>query len=254
MKTPYDSRDKWLIQAVKFNGVIYLCKTRKEQKFQGKHGEVTQQSYCTLKFVWMFTDRDENQMNEHEKYFVVWKSQFGDHKMLTFNEIVAVDGLGQFIDMKVIPSYFTFDYEKATFKSKKAFRQRMLKWWCNSIISGNKQVVIGKRNVNNILTEIETKTMEDIVNYSKPHWSQHKCMDFLNRFLDFIKQNVNDELEVYQFDYNTGQDYINCFNVGPNEKFNVLPEWFIQGQKKMQNSNNDVMNFGVSDQIKMKID
>jgi len=88
-------------------GVIYLLKIQAESHFDRTYGEVNKQSFCRLKFLYFITDRKDNEINEFEKHFVINSFKLDSHKVLTLNEIDAIDQNGKTVDVKVVEAIKT---------------------------------------------------------------------------------------------------------------------------------------------------
>ncbi len=207
-----------------------MSKTRTQISINDSlYGEVNKCSFCGLKFLYFITDRNETQINEFEKHFVIKSFKLDSHKLLTLNEIDAIDQNGKAIDVKVVEAI-------KTSKSQEFFnRKKLLRFWSKCSVQGIDKIVIGNRNSNNFLIDIEEREVKSIPENCSAYWSDSKCIEFLDRLLHFMKKCITEEMIVYEFSFNRGEEFVSCnrFNTINSTDISpqILPDFYINSTK-----------------------
>ncbi|ESO08100.1 hypothetical protein HELRODRAFT_169832 [Helobdella robusta] len=188
--TPYELNENWLIIVRKFKGTHYLVEIKTDEKKQEEREQTTrlkEMSYWGFKF---------------EQYMTTEKP---DGKPVTN---VPVNNHKQFVSV--------FLEEKLIAKKIKMTRYKLLKWWSQSILIGVKKIVAGFRDDDGIVREVTklyTKNIPDQCQSIRNAWNPKVCFNFLDKLLDFIRENVTDENRSYMFEFEPGKKIVKCFHL-----------------------------------------
>ncbi|XP_054164719.1 uncharacterized protein LOC128962371 [Oppia nitens] len=215
MATIYDTHIGWKISAEMVNDVIYFYKTRHERsQYDNPSDRVNRRSYCLLNFFQLATDRDETDKSEYIKHFAINCVQLGSHRLMTLNEVDAIDDNGQSVDLKLV-NLIRGSRDQQFFEKKK-----LLRFWSKAFIQGMDKIVIANID-DNYLKDIEVRKVSEIPESGASYWSSGRCIELLKRFLKFMKSNVKEERIVYDFDFNRGEEYVACYQT--NDGKHVIP-------------------------------
>ena len=207
--------------------MIYFFKTRNE-RLQNEYfsNRSQRRSYCGLKFLHLITDRDDNQLNEFEKCFAINCIEFGLHKILSLNELDAIDdSVSRCVDIKLIQKICSAK-DQEFFQKKK-----LLRFWSKAAVQGIERIVIGNMNSNHYLEDIEERKVETIPDLCAHKWSHIHCMGFLNRFFTFMKECMTEENIIYEFHFKSGEDFVVCNRFNPERRTPIiLPQFYTQSK------------------------
>jgi len=147
------------------------------------------------------------------------------HKVLTLNEIDAIDQNGKTVDVKVVQTI-------KTSKSQEFFnRKKLMRFWAKASVQGIDQLIFGNRNSDNYLIDIEEREVDKIPELCSAYWSDKKCTEFLNRLLDFMKKCITEEIIIYEFTFNRGEECVECYRINPNNSKHILPEFYMKANE-----------------------
>ncbi|CAG2168807.1 unnamed protein product, partial [Oppiella nova] len=203
MATRYDNAFNWTVTALMVKGTIYLLKTGPQRSTSFEYNDW---KYSALNMYHMITDRDDNRKNEYEKHFAINCLDVESHRLLTLNEVRAVDDKHREVDLKISKPARTA-WERNYFTGKK-----LLRFWCKGWVQGMDRVVVAnihKQNNYKVL-DVEARDVSRMLGQSQGKWSDRKCIEFLNSFLTFVKTCITDENTVYEFDYKTDREFVEC--------------------------------------------
>ncbi len=174
------------------------------------------------KFLYLISDRDINDINEFEKYFNVDRIQLNDNKLIVLNEIDAIDEKGDLYDAKAR------QLVKSVRSQEIFYKKKLLRDWSQCKIRGVKSIIFGNRD-EMILKDIGEELVDEIPERCGAYWSDVKCFQFTDRFLNFVKVCVKEELVLYEFSFDFRNRSVSCnqfVSEGNNDYF--LPEFFTK--------------------------
>ena len=101
-------------------------------------------------------------------------------------------------------------------------RYKLIKWWAQSYLAGVPKVICGFRDHN-------TLEIPRIVRHERDMWDASICINFLNKFLTWVKSVVakDDNKKVYMFSWRTPFIQVTVSEM-EDESHAFLPEWFIK--------------------------
>jgi len=103
-----------------------------------------------------------------------------------------------------------------------------MRFWAKALVQGIHKLVFGNRNSNNYLIDIEEREVDKIPELCSAYWSDKKCTEFLNRLFDFMSRCITEELIVYEFTFNRGEEFVEYHRINPNNSEHILPQFYIK--------------------------
>lgn len=236
--TPYENREGWIVCATKFCSTIYLCAYDTPEKQSRRENETDLQrkmSAWGYKFEHYMTDgsNTEEGVNENEEYCCVVRSRLESHSLVYGAEVDGADpskyktphsDLKAFVELKTSKELITDnDY-------RSLYRFKLKKWWSQSYLVGIPRVVCGFRDAEGIVHTLNTYEVEEMPFISKDYWKPAVMLNFLNKFLDFVKIHVqvDDPEAVYKFERQPNGGDIFCTYLGHDPKWAFLPKWYCE--------------------------
>ena len=112
---------------------------------------------------------------------------------------------------------------------EKTFRRfKILEWWAQSHLVGIPKIVCGIGDSTGIVSEVKEFNVADLPILGSQFWNSNVCMNFLQKFLGFVKT-VLDDLEeetVVEFDFDRHSKLVTQkVNTSFDQEF-FLPKWF----------------------------
>lgn len=230
MNTPYENRETWLINAIKFRDSIYLCAEETTEKKNQKMNETFQDKkfqrygFKFEKYILQSSldDTTNSSCYEAEEFCIMFQTHLNNNLILYGAEIDGVksDDMEETIKSLV-------DLQKCTLVEVKVKRrennERQLQnfykfksrnWWCQSFLVGIKDIVTGLRDDNGVVHEITTVELTELVRAAKAsnYWHPNVCMNFLNDFLEKVSNdmlNLDDPYIMFQYSFNPNYEFIN---------------------------------------------
>jgi hypothetical protein len=164
-------------------------------------------------------------MNDFERYFSVGKFKLNENKLITLNEINAIDENKDYLN---ILTKIVFEDKRG---NKNFYKKYYLYYWSYSTVTGAKKIVFGNFNKNNILNDIEECDVESIPQTYREYWSDVKCLNFLDCLLTFMKECITEELVIYEFEFNNDNRNITCYKHETDGQIDsFLPKWYINAE------------------------
>jgi hypothetical protein len=184
-----------------------------------------QKRFFESKFRHLVTDRSNLNTNDFERHFSIGKFKLNENKLITLNEINAIDENKNSI--KIIT--------RIIFKSMRVIKNFDKKYylynWSYSTVTGVKKLVFGNFDKNHILNDIEECYVESIPESYREYWSDCKCFNFLDCLLTFMKECVTEELVIYEFEFNSDNRNITCYKHETDAQIDsFLPKWYINAE------------------------
>ncbi len=203
-------------------GVIYLNRCPNLELNEEMDRNIDKYSFLGLKFLYLISDRDINDINEFEKYFNVDKIQMNDNKLIVLNEIDAIDENGNLFDAKAR------QLVKSNTSQQTFYKKKLLRDWSQCKIRGIKSIIFGNRD-QMILKDIGEESVDEIPERCRDNWSDVKCFQFTDRFLSFAKVCVKEELVLYEFSFDYRNRSVFCNQIVSEENNDYfLPEFFTK--------------------------
>lgn len=232
MCTPYENRETWIINAIKFRGTIFLCAEETIEKKNQKAKETARDKMFQrygFKFESYILSKDPNEdppgnkkpVNEGEEFCVMFQAELNAKNILYGAEMDGVKiksnepikniqqlQKASFVEVKV-KRYEDNDRQEMNF-----YKFKGRNWWCQSFIVGIDKIHVGLRDDNGIVHEIKAYDLKELSNKARSSnfWHPNVCMNFLNDFLDKISsdmKHVDDFNLIYQYSYNPRNNFVN---------------------------------------------
>lgn len=248
MCTPYETQEGWIINATKWNGVIYLCATdTKEKKMRKRQATPRDKNFFNWGYKFeqfMMADSPDAEpnlsipQNQNEEFCVMFKSKLNSHRIMFGAEMDGVDSC--------VPVMSLDDLQKVEFVELKTCRKlqhlkqtenfkkyKLIKWWCQSFLVGISKIWCGFRDDSGIVHSVEKMTVSDFPRKAKGFWEPSVCMNFCDYFLTFVRDVVKEEhlYTVWKFEWRPGKDIVGTKINRPSE-FSFLHEWYAENAKK----------------------
>nr|XP_045621699.1 decapping and exoribonuclease protein-like isoform X1 [Procambarus clarkii]XP_045621700.1 decapping and exoribonuclease protein-like isoform X1 [Procambarus clarkii] len=235
--TPYE-REGWIVCATKFCNTIYLCAYDTPEKHTRRENETDvqkQMSSWGYKFEQYMTDGSNlsGGVNENEEYCCVVRSRLDNHSLVYGAEVDGADpsqyktphaDLRAFIELKTSKEIIADkDY-------RNLYRYKFMKWWSQSSLVGIPRVVCGFRDAKGTVHTLETYNVEDMPFRGQDYWKPNIMLNFLKKFLDFVKYSVHEDnpKAVYKFERESNGGNITCTYLGFDPEWTFLPAWFYE--------------------------
>jgi RAT1-interacting protein len=248
MCTPYENRDTWIINAIKFRGTIFLCAEETIEKKNQKANETARdkmfcrygfkfESYILAKSPTEDPPGNNEPVNEGEEFCVMFQAQLNNKNILYGAEMDGVEikstekikdiqqlQKASFVEVKVKR------YEDNDRQAMNFYKFKGRNFWCQSFIVGIDKIHVGLRDDNGIVDDIKIYDLKELSNKARASnfWHPNVCMNFLNDFLDKVSndmKNVDDSNLIYQYSYNPRNNLVNLRRLNSST---FLSEEFIQ--------------------------
>lgn len=217
MCTPYERRDGWEFNAVKFKNTIYLCAVETEgRRIQRQNETQKNRDMCSWGFKFeqyvlseeptindpnhdVFNDAMSSEpVNENEEFCCVFRSRLGCHSVVFGAEMdgfrtvperadednrdmLDLNADGTFVELKTnrVIDNKRLQSSFAEFKT--------LKWWAQSFLVGIPKILCGFRDDDGMVVRLEDYPIKLLPKMGK-NWMPNVCMNFLNQVLSYIHQ------------------------------------------------------------------
>eukprot|EP00092_Neocalanus_flemingeri_P014743 GFUD01015909.1.p1 GENE.GFUD01015909.1~~GFUD01015909.1.p1 ORF type:complete len:398 (-),score=141.41 GFUD01015909.1:145-1248(-) len=242
--TPYERKEGWEVQVVRWRGTLYLLQVETEQKKRSRMEETERQrtmSSWGYKFEQYMASPIPGQepdteapVDENEEFCCLFRTRVGGVSMVYGAEMDAYQTStkleerdmprpDKFVEMKT-------SREMDTERQERNFRRyKLLKWWAQSFLVGTRQILCGWRDDRGLVDRLEVFQVKDIPK-SAVEWKANTCANFLSSFLSLLKTKVTkDDLTTIHsvtWDPWTGLQ-LNSWAAAPVDQF--LPDWYTGG-------------------------
>ncbi|ORX66856.1 RAI1-domain-containing protein [Linderina pennispora] len=211
--TPYSLRDSWSMNAMRVGKTIYIEDNVTDDMIAQRDGSSAWHQklmYSGYRFETLSTiDKPPSQLlpkdpaleqranrivDTHEEYCSVFKITLGNNSIISGAEVDCID--------REKPAEFPNRYYRelktsglldSPRKIETFERFKLLKFWAQSFIAGIPTVTVGFRGDDGVLQSVQDfKTLDipRLVRNKKRMWEASVCMNFADRLLSSIKQNV----------------------------------------------------------------
>lgn len=236
MLSPYEMKQDWMLMAVKYCGTIYFhgMKTDAQRlQLENKDEYLNKMSFSGHRFeehVCKGMDEEEEPRLEDGKsgqFCIIFRSRLKDHSLVYAAEMDCVESKSE-LTLPLLNQKFIEVKTTASFDRKAQYdsfcRHKAPKWWAQSYLSGVETIVCGFRDPDNSVrqaTKMKNSSLPGLSN----SWSPQVCINFLDRFLNFVKACVSNEMTCYRIYCAPGKEITCTIADLPAEDF--LPSWYI---------------------------
>lgn len=245
--TPFDRREPWELRATLFKGTIYLEeadvesriareKTMDETAKRLAYGGYKFEALSTVPVPPQFAtpeilkERESAVVNNNEQFCSVLKTRLEGDLMFLGAEVDA--SLAERVPgEQATRSYVELKTHRLLFSNNqaqlKAFHRKLLRIYLQSFLAGIPRIVIGFRNDERFVVEIQEFLTLDIPLLNQGDWDANGCLAFLKDFVEFLKKAVvkDDWQVVYRVRWDPRQDKVFVLEEDGGESF--LPDWFV---------------------------
>jgi len=224
--------DGWIISAQKKGTSVYLCEFKTPSAIE-KSASTTQRqelmSYWGHKFETFVTKSSEGtglatkpSLDLNEEFVSIVKGQIGETTLLFAGEIDChhQDDSSKYIELKTTRQIDHSGQDRSFKKFK------LLKWWLQSFLIGIEDILCGYRDDDGIVHTLEWYKVSKIPRMSAEHWQPSVCFQYLDKFLQFVREIVTDSDRIYTFTRRPGKTNVVVDKKAP-DTFEFLPEWFV---------------------------
>eukprot|EP00794_Sanderia_malayensis_P008806 gene8806-9747_t len=252
--TPYETREPWQMNACKHNGTIFISEVQTEAMRRQKISETEKQKqmcywgykfedYTTKPFGKKSDDQNtslkpENAgkcgLNNSEAFCSVVRSRLNKHSVVIGAEVDCCElqngkykAPASYIELKT-SRIMEFHRQRRNFSMFK-----LKKFWAQSYLAGVPKIICGMRDDDGIVKSLDTyKTLDipNIANSNNATWSAAVCMNFLDLFLQWVKEMVvkDNPHVVYAFKFEEPFKTVSVEELGSgSSKEMILPDWFL---------------------------
>ncbi|XP_029657264.1 decapping and exoribonuclease protein [Octopus sinensis] len=250
MCTPYENRDGWLLAVTRFNDTFFLCEFNTEEKIELEANCTDRQRemcYWGVKFEQYLTSATKESkpdttgiVNNCEAFCSVVRTRLKSHSLVFAGEVDCIcPQQKEYIELKTSREI----YNKSQDDNFKRFK--LIKWWGQSFLIGVPTIVCGFRDDDGIVHRLQKYHINMLPNLAKDlpnSWYPKVCINFLDQFLNFIKETVkdNDHRSVHLFSREPKKyNNIRYQYLGKDSEYNFIPDWFVEdsGNKGNQTEN-----------------
>ncbi|XP_050393446.1 decapping and exoribonuclease protein isoform X3 [Patella vulgata] len=236
--SPYENRDGWMIAVILYRGTYFLCDFETEEK-KKQLAKVTERQEEMCYWGWKFeqyvtSDKEGGKpdtsrpVNNNEGFCSVVRSRLNKNSLVYGGEVDGIDNTinnsNKYVEYKTTRQIETRNQD-INFR-----RFKLIKWWAQSYLVGISKIVCGYRDDQGIvhsLDEFKTQKIPDEAKDLYNPWKPNVCFNFLDQFLNFVKSAINTDNPkiVHILEWSPGHDVV-CQRT-ENEKYQFLPDWFI---------------------------
>ncbi|KAG5671407.1 hypothetical protein PVAND_001605 [Polypedilum vanderplanki] len=241
LETPYNGKQAWEIDAVKYKGTIYMCLLPSQEQIRYQNNENSEtrkfrqygykfESYLMADHPQRNPKGSTEPVYEAEEFNVVMSRSINGLKLIFANEIDGVKSdhvITSVEELKQVPLVEV----KSRREEHHLNKFKTLAWYCQSAVTDLFDIYVGIRNFEGIVTDIKLINIKEIAKEQTKHfgWEISVCKNFLKNFLNEVKndtKNVDDAHVVfrYSWDPNIQQQTVNLDLL---YSTNFLPKQFI---------------------------
>jgi RAT1-interacting protein len=172
-------------------------------------------------------------VNNKEAFLSVVRARLGTRHNIVFTS--EIDCCEKNNDQEKYIELKTKDVKKSEKHEKNLYRYTMLHWWAQCVLNGTEKIVCGFKDPNGIVRELQSYSTsalpESFKNLLPDCWKREVCWNFLNQFLqhvkDTVKQDYNEAIYVFNFIPKSDRDNVTCeVESPPDLQYLFLPAWF----------------------------
>lgn len=237
MLTPYEMKQDWMLMAVKYCGTIYLhgMKTDAQKlELENRDEYMNKMSFSGHRFEEHVTkgmndEEDEVRLEEGKsgQFCIIFRSRLKDHSLVYAAEMDCVENKSE-LNAPLLNQKFIEIKTTASFDRKVQYdsfcRYKAPKWWVQSYLSGVDAIFVGFRDRDNVVrkaTRLKNNSLPGLCG----SWNPQVCINFLDRFFNFLKTCVTNEMTCYRVYCLPGKS-ITC-TIADDLADNFLPSWYI---------------------------
>ena len=242
MCTPYERRDDWLMEVVRWRGTLYLVQVDTEKRRRERLQETPRQRQMSswgYKFEQLMTSPEpglspdtEAPVDENEEFCCLFRTRISGTSIVYGAEMDAykadrrlhegeVLNTDNFVEMKT-SRMIENERQDRNFRFKKILtnikfnyffsrRFKLLKWWSQSFLVGTKELLCGWRDDDGVVTSLETFMIKDIPKAASD-WKPNVCVNFLSALLSKLKTSITEESSVHTVTWNSRAKQIQVLN------------------------------------------
>lgn len=250
MTTPYEQQEGWLICGSKFRGTVYICPFMSEEKKEREtnrddrfnqfcYGGYRFEEYISEPAVESSIVSSDLQIPQprdpqyHNEYSCVVRSRLGPTSLVYAAEM---DCLSKHLSPgeEPLPKHFVEIKTTRTITNRRQWdylcQYKMVKWWAQCYLIGIPKVIVGYRDNDMVVRDIQPFSVSELPKICNTYWHTDVCIDFLNRFLQFVQETLKEEDNpkvVYEFSWSPGEDEIKVKKSEDGKRV-ILQDWFIK--------------------------
>jgi len=240
MCTPYEKRDDWIMEVVRWRGTLYLVQVDTEKRRREKLQETPRQRQMSswgYKFEQLMTSPApglspdaEAPVDENEEFCCLFRTRINGTSIVYGAEMDAYkadkrlqagDALhtDNFVEMKTSR---IIEHER---QDRNFRRFKLLKWWSQSFLVGTRELLCGWRDDDGVVSSLETFIIKDIPKKASD-WKPNVCVNFLSSLLSKLKSTITEESFVHTVTWNSRAKQIQISKSSSMPEDN-LPLWYL---------------------------
>lgn len=244
MCSPYEAREGWELLAVKWRGTLYLCQVETEQRKRQRLSETPRQKTMSswgYKFEQFMVSphpgiepNTDTAVNENEEFCCVFRTRLDKFSLVYGAEMDGYDSSERMGEKEVlVPEKFIEMKTSRVIEHQRQqnnfFRFKVLKWWCQSFLVGIQDILVGWRDDDGLVTEVETMKVSRLAK-NAVQWKPNVCANFLAQFLSVLSENIrgDDVNRMYKVVRQPGRG-IEMREFFSEHGGTFLPRWYTDG-------------------------
>ncbi|KAG5671408.1 hypothetical protein PVAND_001606 [Polypedilum vanderplanki] len=213
LATPYNRRQAWEIDAVKYKRTIYMCLLPSQEQRQENLEEKKFRQYGFKFESNLMADHPQRNPKgstepvfEGEEFNVVMSRSINGLKLIFGNEIDGVKSdhvITSVEELNHVPLVEVKSREIQNYEEHNFNKFKVLLWYCQASVADITEIYIGMRNNEGIIENIKVVNLKDAMHVTP--WEISICENFLNNFLQCVKydmRNIDDANEVFRYSWN----------------------------------------------------
>ncbi|CAD5110749.1 DgyrCDS119 [Dimorphilus gyrociliatus] len=244
--TPYLDRQQnsWKLAVIKYRNSYYMCeydteeRKREAENMTEKHKAMSYWGWkfenCVLSDTEDGVPNAEEPVNNNLSFVSVVRSRLENHSLVYGGEVDGYekkpDGSCQYIELKTNLALKNIHVEKG-FK-----RVKQLKNWLQSFLLNIPKIVVGFRDDNGIVDNLESfETSKIPTIHGKNFWDACVCFNYLKEFLDWVKSIVTHDADeiismpyVFEFVPHTGRTHYRKCSEEEMSQYCFIPKWYFE--------------------------
>jgi len=248
MCSPYDCKTAWNLLAIKLNDTIFLAEYRtvaQHEQNENLPHYVKKCQFWGRKAEMCLTSRNPGKppspkepINEFRQFRSIIRTQLGAFELMLGCEIDSVDpksaatGTARYVEIKT-QREIKDERTRANFR-----RNKLYKWWAQSVIGGVPRIQVAYRNDKGIVNSLEsmkTASLPAIAALESEPWRPKVMTRFLHNFLAFVKSQVRLRSTCYIFEFDPHFDAIKfTFDKDKTKEYYFMTEEFEDAVRDMK--------------------
>lgn len=243
MGTPYERKDDWMVDVVRWKGTIYIIQIPTERRIRENERQTDRQKQMSswgYKFEQLVTTtvpggRSDPQeiVNENEEFCCMFRTRINGLSLVYGAEMDAYSSdqtitspgslrPGNFTELKTSRQ---IEHER---QDNNFRRFKLLKWWAQSFLVGTPTILCGWRDDDGVVASVEPFNVKDIPKVGVG-WKPTVCFNFLATFLQTLKSTITSDnvSTVHRVYFDPRCRQLEMTKLLNQDTEALLPQWYL---------------------------